>query len=75
MQLNEFTTGQSGRIISFLPGSKEYRKRLFVMGVLPGTEFRFIRKAPLGDPIELLVRGSTISLRKSEADILLVEKL
>lgn len=75
MQLNEFTNGQSGKIVNFLPGSKEYRKRLFAMGVLPGTEFKFLRRAPLGDPIELSKRGSTLSLRKDEADVLLVEKI
>ncbi len=37
------------------------------MGLLPGTELRVVRRAPLGDPIEIRLRGYSLSLRKSEA--------
>jgi Fe2+ transport system protein FeoA len=43
------------------------------MGVLPGTEVRIVRLAPLGDPIEIEVRGFHLSLRKTEAAEILVE--
>jgi ferrous iron transport protein A len=43
------------------------RRRLLEMGLLPGTELRVVRRAPLGDPIEVRLRGYSLSLRKSEA--------
>jgi ferrous iron transport protein A len=47
--------------------------RLREMGLLPGTTVTLIRTAPLGDPIEIKVRGYNLTLRKSEADHVLVE--
>lgn len=43
------------------------RRRLLEMGLLPGTELTVVRRAPLGDPIEVRLRGYSLSLRKSEA--------
>lgn len=42
-------------------------RRLMELGVLPGTEVEVIRRAPLGDPLEIVLRGVHLSLRKSEA--------
>lgn len=42
-------------------------RRLMELGVLPGTEVEVIRRAPLGDPLEIALRGVRLSLRKSEA--------
>lgn len=47
--------------------------RLREMGLLPGTSLTLIRTAPLGDPIEIKVRGYNLTLRKSEADFIRVE--
>ena len=47
--------------------------RLREMGLLPGTTLTLVRTAPLGDPIEIKVRGYNLTLRKSEADHVLVE--
>jgi ferrous iron transport protein A len=47
--------------------------RLMEMGLLPGTELRFVRCAPLGDPLEVELRGYHLSLRRSEAETILVE--
>jgi ferrous iron transport protein A len=47
--------------------------RLREMGMLPGTTLTLVRTAPLGDPIEIKVRGYNLTLRKSEADHVLVE--
>ncbi len=52
---------------------KAYKKKLLAMGLTPGTEFTVTRVAPLGDPIEILVRGFKLSLRKDEAAALIVE--
>jgi ferrous iron transport protein A len=42
-------------------------KRLMMMGLIPGTSFTVVRVAPLGDPIEIKVRGFNLSLRREEA--------
>ncbi|MDD2762918.1 MAG: FeoA family protein [Opitutaceae bacterium] len=47
--------------------------RLREMGVLPGTSLTLVRTAPLGDPLEIQVRGYSLTLRKSEAEYVLVE--
>lgn len=73
MQLSEMKVGNKGRIVKVSPGEKVYRQRLIAMGLLPGTEFVVSRIAPLGDPIEITVRGFALSLRKSEASILQIE--
>ena len=57
---------QPARIAGFdLPPERE--ERLLEMGLTPGTPVRVIRCAPLGDPIEVEVRGTRLSLRKQEA--------
>ncbi len=71
--LAEMSVGNRGRVVGFEPGSKEYRKKLLAMGLTKGTEFIISRFAPLGDPIEIEVRGYSLSLRKKEATVLLVE--
>ena len=53
----------------------EYRRRLVMLGATPGTTFEVVRIAPLGDPIEIRVRGSFISVRRDEAMLMEVEKL
>jgi Fe2+ transport system protein FeoA len=47
--------------------------RLMEMGLVPGTEITVTRHAPLGDPIELTVRGTRLCLRRSDADCFLVD--
>ena len=49
-----------------------YRSKLLAMGLIPGTSFKVLHIAPLGDPIAIEVRGSTISLRKQDAANLLL---
>lgn len=48
------------------------RKRLLEMGITPGAVLQVTGKAPLGDPIEVLVRGYKLTLRKNEADAILI---
>jgi ferrous iron transport protein A len=52
----------------------ESRGRLLEMGVLTGTRIELVRRAPLGDPLEIKVRGYNLSLRKHEADQILVRR-
>lgn len=64
--LSEFTVGESG-VIKAVSGEGRIRRRLFDMGVTPGAELTMRKKAPLGDPIEITVRGYELTLRKTEA--------
>ena len=64
--LSELATGQKGRIAGFdLPF--DIRSRLAEMGLTTGAEIELVRFAPLGDPIDIKVRGYHLSLRKKEA--------
>lgn len=79
MQLKDIKKGQKARILAIgqseNQGEKLYRNRLIALGLLPGTEFVVSRIAPLGDPIEIIVRGVSLTLRKSEASILKIEEV
>jgi Fe2+ transport system protein FeoA len=64
--LGALPLGQRGRVVGFdLP--PEHRQRLLEMGLTVGAEFEVVRFAPLGDPIDIKVRGYHLSLRKREA--------
>ena len=71
-KLSAFDVGQKG-IIRFVAGDGKIRRRLFDMGVTPGTEVYLRKKAPLGDPIEITLRGYELTLRKTEADVVTME--
>jgi ferrous iron transport protein A len=75
LSLRDLVVGERGKITSLQKGNKAYRAKLLAMGLLPGTEFSVTRYAPMGDPVEIRVRGFSLSLRKDEADVLLVDKL
>lgn len=75
MQLGQMRVGSKGRIKGLHPGEKGYRQRLLSLGLVPGTEFIVSRIAPLGDPIEIAIRGFALSLRKNEARILEIEEV
>ena len=65
-KLSEFAVGEKGVIKNVL-GEGKIRRRLFDMGVTPGAEVLLRKKAPLGDPIEVTVRGYELTLRGAEA--------
>ncbi|HKY70047.1 MAG TPA: FeoA family protein [Gammaproteobacteria bacterium] len=75
MKLTDIRVGEKGRVLDYRSGNFSYRQKLLAMGLTPGVLFEVIRVAPLGDPVQLFVRGSFISLRKKESDDLLVEKM
>lgn len=74
MRLKDLAIGDSARVIGFERGNRSYREKLLSMGLTPGTVFTISRAAPLGDPVELKVRGYAVSLRKGEAELLKVER-
>jgi ferrous iron transport protein A len=59
--------------VTAVAGTGAVRNRLLQMGVTPGTTISVVRKAPLGDPIEIEVRGYYLSLRRAEARLISVE--
>lgn len=71
--LADFEVGECGKVIGFTKGSSSYRQKLLSMGLIKGTDFKIARVAPMGDPVELVVRNYKLSLRKQEADALIVE--
>ena len=74
--LSDFRVGEVGKICGFYTtGDKAYRQKLLVMGLTPRTEFEVIRRAPLGDPVEIRVRNFHLSLRQEEAAILKIERV
>ena len=72
--LKEMAVGDTGRVVGFNKGGKAYRKKLLSMGLTPGVEFSVTRYAPMGDPVEIQVRGFNLSLRKEEAEAVLIER-
>jgi ferrous iron transport protein A len=72
--LQTLAIGDAGRVAGFAKGATGYRRRLLAMGLTPGTGFEVARCAPMGDPVEIRVRGFSLSLRKEEAAALLVER-
>lgn len=73
-RLKDLAVGDKGQVTGFGEGSKAYRKKLLSMGLTPGTEFSVTRYAPMGDPVEILVRGFSLTLRKDETEGLLVQR-
>jgi Fe2+ transport system protein FeoA len=72
--LSEFTIGERG-VVKMVDGDRRIRRRLFDMGVTPGAEIMLRKKAPLGDPIEVCLRGYELTLRKTEAEFVTMERI
>ena len=71
-RLDEFKIGETG-LIKKVEGEGRLRRRLFDMGVTPGATVYLRKKAPLGDPLEVTIRGYELTLRKSEANLVILE--
>lgn len=70
--LKEITSGNTVKVVK-LNGEGAVKRRIMDMGITKGVEV-FVRKvAPLGDPVEVTVRGYELSLRKADAEIIVVE--
>ncbi|HPX26124.1 MAG TPA: ferrous iron transport protein A [Treponemataceae bacterium] len=72
MTICDMKSGQSGRVMK-IDTEGALRNRIFDMGVTPGVSVTLIKTAPLGDPVEISLRGYSLSLRKSEASVITVE--
>ncbi len=73
MTLDQIKPGQSG-IITQVAGQGLLRRRLLDMGLTPKTKVYVRKVAPMGDPIELMLRGYVLTIRKEEAANITVRK-
>lgn len=73
LTLAELADGDRARVLHFGAMNDAYRNRLMSMGLTPGTVFKVERRAPLGDPIEISLRGFRLSLRTVESKEMRVE--
>lgn len=75
LTLGNLQAGDRARITGFTDASASYRRKLLAMGLTPGAELSVTRLAPMGDPVEISVRGFAMSLRRGEAVAVLVEEI
>ena len=69
--LRDVKVGQTVKVVK-LEGEGAVKRRIMDMGITKGTEIFVRRVAPLGDPVEVTVRGYELSLRKADAQMILV---
>lgn len=74
LPLGELPVGSRGRVIEIRGGGK-HQRRMLDMGFVPGAEVLVVRRAPLGDPVEYRIKGTQVSMRRQDADTVLVEEL
>ena len=74
MTLRDLSVGKSGRVLT-VGGEKVLRRRLLEMGITPRTTVTVKKIAPLGDPVELLLRGYVLTLRLKDAEKITIEEL
>ncbi|MBQ1822562.1 MAG: FeoA family protein [Lachnospiraceae bacterium] len=70
--LRDINVGETSKVVK-IHGQGALKKRIMDMGITKGTEIYVRKVAPLGDPIEVTVRGYELTLRKDDADILEME--
>lgn len=75
MTISDLEVGAHAKVIGYHKGTNAYRTRLLAMGVTRGESIQVRRSAPMGDPIEILLKNFSLVLRKDEASVVLVEKV
>lgn len=73
MTLNDLKIGEPGRITA-VGGEQALRLRLLDMGIIPKTKIVIRKVAPMGDPIQIRLRGYDLTLRREDASLILVER-
>lgn len=73
MTLGAMKPGQAAEIVGYRTGNAAYRAKLLALGLTRGARLMLVNVAPLGDPVELEVRGFHLSLRRAEADVLKIK--
>ncbi len=75
IRFSELTPGDRAEVTGFDDSARAYINRLLSMGITPGVAIEFIKSAPMGDPVEILVRGYSLSLRKDEASVVKLRRM
>ena len=70
IRISDLQPGERARVSGYDTSSAAYRSKLLAMGLTRGVELRLCRVAPLGDPVEIELRGFRLTLRKDEAAVL-----
>ena len=73
MTLKELQIGKSA-VVDTVGGSGALRQHFLDMGLIPGAEVTLVKLAPMGDPMELFLRGYTLTLRKEDAHNITIEE-
>lgn len=71
--LNNIECGHAARVV-YVKGRGSLKKRILDMGMVPDVVVTVVRKAPMGDPIELNLKGYNLSLRQKEAETIVVQE-
>ena len=74
-KFSELKRGDKVIIVGYRTGDSQYKSKLLSMGLVRGVELRVLQVAPLGDPIEVAVLSYRLSLRKEEANVLMLERI
>ena len=74
MTLKDARVGKTVKVLK-IQGEGAIRRRIMDMGITKGVEVYIRKLAPFGDPVEVTVRGYELSLRKADAEMILVEKV
>ena len=74
MKLEDMKCGDAATVVA-VSGSGQLRKRVLDLGLTRGAEVKMIRIAPLGDPVEIELRGYRLTVRKTEASVIELENL
>ncbi len=75
IKLKDLAPGETAEVTGYAPCDPRYRSKLLSMGLTKRAVVTLIKTAPLGDPVEIEVRGFHLSLRKDEADVVLLQKI
>ena len=74
LHLSDLSRGDRARVLGYTDPDAPYARHLTSLGLVPGTELRVVRYAPLGDPVEIEFRGAHVMLRPKEAFVLELER-
>ena len=74
-KLKNLSPGEKAEITGYESSGKAYREKLLAMGLTKGTVLTLKKIAPLGDPVEVSLRDFDMSLRRAEADILIIRRV
>lgn len=73
--ISDLQPGEKAEVTGFTNNNGKYRRKLLSMGLTRGVVIEYIKSAPLGDPVEIKLRGYALSIRKEEAKSLFIRKI